>query len=88
MWKEPGAAPRRFTALQQIAVERVAFAWRARFPVVWPLTIKVADAYADGEGTPRRADARPHGCSASEGPEMALGEAMRYSPSCRGRRRR
>lgn len=77
MWKEPGAAPRRFTAVQHLAVERVAFAWRARFPIVWPFAIKVVDAYADGEGT---LDVRLLGRTVQRerGPEMAVGEAMRY----------
>lgn len=48
MWKTPGAAPRHFTAVQQLAVDRLAFAWHARFPIITPFAISVTDSYADG----------------------------------------
>jgi len=32
MWRRPGGRPMRFTATQELAVEEVAFRWRARFP--------------------------------------------------------
>ena len=45
--------------------------------VIWPLAIKVVDAYAEGEGT---LDVRLLGrtMQRERGPEMAVGEAMRY----------
>jgi hypothetical protein len=77
MWREPGEAQRRFTAVQHLAVDRVAFAWRARFPIITPFALNVTDSYADGEG---RLDVRMLGrtLEQEEGPEMAVGEAMRY----------
>ena len=77
MWREPGGRPRRFTAVQHLAVDRVAFAWRARFPIVPPFAINVTDSYADGDG---RLVVRMLGrtLQREQGPDMAVGEAMRY----------
>jgi hypothetical protein len=77
MWKERAAAPRRFSAVQHIAVDSVAFAWRARFPIVPGLAIKVVDAYAAGAGS---LDVRLLGrtLQREQGPETAVGEALRY----------
>jgi hypothetical protein len=77
MWKELGAAPRSFTAVQQLAVDRVAFAWHARFPIFTPFAINVTDSYADGDGSlVVRLLGRT--LQREQGPEMAIGEAMRY----------
>jgi Family of unknown function (DUF6544) len=50
MWQKPRARPRRFTATQHIAVDRVAFSWRARFGV-GPFALAVADGFSHGRGT-------------------------------------
>src|SRR5918996_1822324 len=50
MWQKPGGRALRFTAAQRFAVDRVAFSWQARFPVVGPIAINVVDDYDEGEG--------------------------------------
>src|SRR5207244_4653761 len=67
-----------FGAKQEIAIERVEFAWKARFrvaPLVW---LHVHDWYCDGEGG---LDGRLFGgipVVRAGGVEVARGEAMRY----------
>jgi len=51
MWQKPGGRPLRFTALEEFSVQEIAFSWRARFPIVGPLAIKVIDDYAECQGT-------------------------------------
>jgi hypothetical protein len=77
MWFKPGASPRRFTAVQHLAVDRVAFAWRARFPIVPWVAINVFDGYADGAG---RLEVKMLGrtIQREQGPEVRRGEALRY----------
>jgi hypothetical protein len=77
MWSKPGAGPHRFKATEHLAADRVAFAWRARFPIVPLLAMKVADDYAGGEG---RLDVRLLGrtLQRQRGPEISVGEALRY----------
>jgi hypothetical protein len=67
----------RFTAVEEFAVETVAFAWRARFPLAPLVAMKVVDAYADGKG---QLVARLLGIPVVRqgGPETAVGEALRY----------
>jgi hypothetical protein len=76
MTLKPGARPRRFTAMEEFATDRVAFAWRARFPIVGPISLRVADSYGAGEGI---LDVRLPGLplQRAHGPELALGEAFR-----------
>ena len=50
MWKKPGARAMAFQATEDFAVVRVAFSWRARFPIVGPLAMTVVDEFADGVG--------------------------------------
>jgi hypothetical protein len=73
----PGGRALRFAAVQEIDVRRVAFRWRARFGPgpLRPLT--VVDAYDAGRG---RLEGRLAGVRLfrSEGPEVSIGEAMRY----------
>lgn len=45
MRQKPGGRDMRFTAVQRFAVERVAFSWQARFPLVGPLALRVVDDY-------------------------------------------
>ena len=59
-------------ALVAAHLHRVAFTWRARFPIVIrPFAITVTDSYVDGDG---RLDVRMLGrtLQREEGPEMAL----------------
>jgi hypothetical protein len=77
MWRMPGGHPLPFTAVEEFAVEEVAFFWRARFPVIPFVSMRVLDGYAAGRG---RLEARLFGVPVmrSSGPEMAEGEAIRY----------
>ncbi len=73
MRQKPGGRAMRFSAVQELAVDRVAFSWRARFP----LAIRVFDGYSDGRG---RLEARVLGVPVMRqtGPDVAAGEALRY----------
>ncbi len=42
----PGGRAMRFSAVEELAVDRIAFSWRARFP----LAIRVFDGYSGGRG--------------------------------------
>jgi len=77
MWQKPGGRPMRFSAVQHFAVNRVAFSWRARFPLVGPVAIRVVDEYADGDG---KLEVRALGLpmQRQSGPEIITGEALRY----------
>jgi hypothetical protein len=77
MWLRPGAPPRQFGAVQLLEVERVAFSWRARFPLAGPLALHVVDSYADGAG---ELAVRLLGVplQRERGPETTAGEALRY----------
>jgi hypothetical protein len=50
MWLKPGSRAMRFTATEVFAVDRIAFSWQARFPLLGPLAMRVVDGYADGRG--------------------------------------
>ena len=77
MAQKPGGRTLRFTAHQELAVEEVAFSWRARFSLAPLLALRVQDWYRDGEGG---IEARILGLPVmrSRGVEVAKGEAMRY----------
>lgn len=77
MFLKPGARPRAFTATEELAVDRVEFAWRARFPMVGPISMRVIDSY---DGTDGRLEVRVIGIpiQRKRGPELARGEALRY----------
>jgi hypothetical protein len=77
MWKKPGARAMRFEATEDFAVERVAFWWRARFPIVGPLAITVVDEFAHGAGQ-LRVSLFGIPLQTQTGPETNVGEAMRY----------
>jgi hypothetical protein len=77
MWLKPGGRSLSFSASQWLAVERVAFSWRACFPIAGPLALSIVDEYDRGGGglaihflglPVRRA----------RGPETVVGEALRY----------
>jgi hypothetical protein len=77
MWLKPGSRAMRFTAREVFAVDRIAFSWRARFPLFGPLAMKVVDGYADGHG---ELVVRLLGLpiQRQRGPETSIGEALRY----------
>lgn len=77
MWLKPGARAQPFTAAQRLAVDRVAFSWSARCPLLGPLALRVVDEFDAGAGAltvsmlglPLRRE---------QGPETTRGEALRY----------
>ena len=77
MWFRPGARPRAFTATQVLWARRPDFTWRARFPMLGPLGIRVLDETRGGRG---RLEVRAAGIPLQRraGPEIDLGEMLRY----------
>lgn len=78
MWQKPGARALRFTAEQWLAVGRIAFEWRARFPIAPLLWLEVVDGYDGDRG---RLEGRLWGklrVMRRHGPEVDRGQAMRY----------
>jgi hypothetical protein len=64
-------------ATEDFAVDRVAFSWRARFPIVGPLAMTVVDGFANGAGQ-LRVSLFGIPLQTQKGPETNVGEAMRY----------
>jgi hypothetical protein len=77
MWPKSGGRGMDFTAVQLSAVDRVAFSWQARFPLLGPLALRVVDDYADGGG---KLEVRLFGLplQRQRGRETTAGEALRY----------
>ena len=78
MWQKPDGRAIRFRATEELAVEEVAFSWRARFAVARVLWLDVTDGYASGDG---RLEARLLGLlpvMRRRGAETTRGEVMRY----------
>jgi Family of unknown function (DUF6544) len=77
MVMKPGGRSLRFTAVEEFAVERVAFAWRARFPVLGTVALRVTDSYEPPDGG---LDVRLFKIPVQRqrGPEVIRGEAFRY----------
>ena len=78
MRQQPGGRWLRFSAVQELAVEEVAFDWRARFPIVPLVSLRVVDRYAAGEGL---LQARLWGLipvMSGRGQHTNEGEAIRY----------
>ena len=73
MRQRPGGRSMRFSAVEDLAVDRIAFSWRARFP----LRIRVFDGYSGGRG---KLEARVLGVPVmrQSGLDIAAGEALRY----------
>jgi hypothetical protein len=73
MRQRPGGRAMRFSAAEELAVGRIAFSWRARFP----LAIRVFDGYSGGRG---KLEARVLGVPVmrQRGLDIAVGEAFRY----------
>ena len=77
MRKKPGARAMPFRATEDFAVDRVAFSWRARFPILGPLALAVLDEFSNGDGQ-LRVSLLGVPLQTEKGPETAVGEAMRY----------
>ena len=77
MRQRPGGRVTSFQATEDFAVDRVAFSWRARFPIVGPLALTVVDEFADGIGQ-LRLSLLGIPLRTMKGPETNVGEAMRY----------
>jgi hypothetical protein len=77
MFRKVGARALRFSATERLAVDRVAFAWQARFPIAPLVSFGVLDQYANGSGTLQvRALGLP--LQTQTGPDVDVGEAYRY----------
>ena len=76
MLQRPGARVMPFRATEDFSIDRVAFSWRARFPV-GPLALTVVDEFADGIGH-LRVSLFGIPLKTMKGPETDVGEAMRY----------
>jgi hypothetical protein len=78
MFRRPGDRPLAFSAVQEYAVQRVEFEWRAAFGPNRLVRLAVVDRYRDGEGllTAKVWGLLP--AMRSAGPETDRGEAMRY----------
>lgn len=76
-----GGRALRFSATQDINIDRIGFSWQARFPLVGLVAMTVVDAYSDGEG---RLEARILGLPLQRqtGPETTSGEVLRYLAEC------
>lgn len=74
---KPGGRRLRFTAVEQFAVDHVAFWWRARFPLVGPISMRVTDGY---DGRAGLLEVRLLGVPVQRrrGSDLAKGEAFRY----------
>jgi hypothetical protein len=77
MRTKPGGRTLRFTATQELDVARVGFSWRARFPIAGPLSLTVVDGLAGGVGE-LRVSLLGVPLQRQRGPELDVGEAMRY----------
>jgi uncharacterized protein DUF6544 len=73
IWMRPDTRGMRFTAREHLEVGRVAFSWRARFP----MGLRVVDAYDRGRGL---LELRLFGVRVQRqrGHELDVGEALRY----------
>ena len=73
----PGARARRFTAREDLATGRVSFVWRATFPMLGPISLRVTDSYQVENGLLAvRLGRLP--LQRNRGPEVSRGEAFRY----------
>lgn len=77
MWKKPGSRALRFTAVEELSVQHVAFSWNARFALVGPLAMTVVDELSDGRGR-LRVSLAGIPLQTQTGPETNVGQAMRY----------
>jgi hypothetical protein len=73
MRQRPGGRAMRFSAVEELAVDRIAFSWRARFP----LAIRGFDGYSGGRGKLEARVLRVPVMRQSAS-EVAAGEVLRY----------
>jgi hypothetical protein len=78
MWLKPGGRPLGFTADEEFSVDRVAFSWRAQFPIVPLVSLHVLDCYAHGEGSLQLRAWRRVPLMRKGGADVAEGQALRY----------
>jgi hypothetical protein len=74
---KPGARAFRFTAYEDLATDRVALVWRARFPMLGPISLRVIDSYQEEHGLLDVGLGRLP-LQRKRGPELSRGEAFRY----------
>jgi hypothetical protein len=77
MWLKQGGRAMAFTAVQHFAADRVAFSWKARFPLLGPLALRVVDDYDSGAGA-LTVSLFGLPLQRQRGPETTRGEALRY----------
>jgi len=77
MWKSPGARAMRFEATEEFRCDRVSFCWRARFPILGPVAMRVVDGFDGGTGR-LRVSLLGLPLQQQAGRETDVGEAMRY----------
>jgi hypothetical protein len=77
MWLKPGARSFPCTAVEEFAVEEVAFTWRAKVRIAPLVSMRVVDGYNAGKGS---LEGRLFGMAVtrSRGQMTTEGEAMRY----------
>src|SRR6202012_3104188 len=72
---KPGTRARRFTAHEDLGTDRFSFAWRAKFPMLGPISLRVIDSYQNENGLLEvRLGRLP--VQRKRGPELARGEAF------------
>jgi hypothetical protein len=78
MCLRPGGRALRFSAVEELAVEEIAFSWRARIGIVPGVSLRVLDRYEAGEGL---LEVRLWGLlpvTRARGADVSAGEALRY----------
>ena len=77
MVMKPGGRPLRFEAVEEFDTATVAFAWRARFPLFGPVSLRVTDSYQPPNGL---LEVRLLGLPVrrERGAAVARGEVFRY----------
>ena len=77
MVEKPGARAGRFTAREDLVIDRVSFVWRAKFPMFGPISLRVIDSYEEESGLLEvRLGRLP--LQRKRGPELSRGQAFRY----------
>ena len=93
MWMKPGEPRQAFTATEHFEIDRVAFSWRARFPVLGPRRWRWSTDTTRGRGL-LELRVSAYACRARQAPELGQGESQRYlaelpwAPQAMARKRR
>jgi hypothetical protein len=77
MWMKPGGRALRFSAVEELSVDEVAFTWRANVRVAPQVSMHVVDQYRDGKGL-LRGSLLGIPVLRARGAETDEAEAMRY----------